>query len=135
MPLMSWSDRLSVNISTVDFQHKKLIDLINRTYDALTVENDREAMGKILEELLDYTMYHFATEEGFFKRYSYPGLDAHKAQHDALTAKVMMLKAGFDGGNESITIEAMSFLQTWLLEHIMKSDKAYEPFLASKGMK
>ena len=36
----------------------------------------------MIEELKDYTVYHFNTEEELFIKYKYPEYDEHKKEHD-----------------------------------------------------
>ena len=35
MPLMTWTDKYSVNIKEVDSQHVKLVDLLNGFHEAM----------------------------------------------------------------------------------------------------
>jgi hemerythrin len=72
MELIKWKDVFSVKVSEVDNQHKKLIGLINQLYDAMRVGKGREVLGSVLTELVNYTIYHFSTEERLFREYGYP---------------------------------------------------------------
>ena len=134
MALMAWNDQLSVNVAQVDSQHKKLVELLNSFHDAMKQGKGKEAMGKTFSELLDYTVYHFGTEEDFFKKYGYPAFAAHKKEHEALTKQAMDLNARFSRGEEVISADTLTFLKNWLRDHIMGSDKKYGPFLNAKGV-
>ncbi len=135
MAFMTWTDKFAVNIAEVDTQHKKLLSLINELFDAMKVGKGRDVVGQVLKELIDYTVYHFGTEEKLFKQYAYPDYFVHKKEHDDLTKKAVALKAEFDSGKPAITIEVMNFLKDWLNIHILQEDKKFGPFLNSKGVK
>lgn len=134
MALITWTENFSVSVQSIDDQHKKLIGLVNDLYDAMRAGKARDVLGKVLAELIDYTVYHFGTEEKLFQKYAYPDYKAHKKEHDDLTKTAVDLKEKFNNGNMMITIEVMNFLKDWLNNHILGTDKKYGPFLSSKGV-
>ncbi len=134
MAFMNWKDDFAVNVKEVDAQHKKLLELLNRLFDAMKVGKGREALGGILKELIDYTVYHFGTEERLFQQYGYPEYAKHKKEHDDLTKQAVELKTAFDAGQKMITIDVMNFLKDWLNVHILQEDKKFGPFLNKKGV-
>jgi len=64
---------LSVNIQSIDEQHKKLVALVNNLNDAMSSGKGQLIMGKILDDLVAYTKTHFATEERLMTTHTYPG--------------------------------------------------------------
>ncbi len=132
--LMTWSDNFSVNVKQVDGQHMKLVDLLNNLHNAMKLGRGKEAMGKTFSELLDYTVYHFGTEEGLFTKYGYPDLLSHKKEHEALTRQALDLSGRFSRGEPVMSIETMTFLKNWLNDHIIGSDKKFGPYLNAKGL-
>lgn len=134
MSYMPWSDDLSVGLESVDEQHRWLVDATNQLHAELVKDTpDRAVMGEIIEGLMDYTMNHFIMEEELFQRHAYPDAAAHKAQHDHFTAQVMDTLVRFEDG-EDVGQETLDFLKNWLINHIMRTDKAYTPFLAAHGV-
>jgi hemerythrin len=134
MNLINWTNDLSVNIRAIDDEHKKLIAMVNELHSAMGSGKGKEAMGKVLAGLVEYTKTHFATEERLMEKHAYAGYLNHKAQHDALTKQVVDLNAKFQEGKTMVTVEVMNFLKDWLAKHILESDKKYSPFLNSKGI-
>lgn len=134
MSLINWNNNLSVNIKEIDGQHKRLVDLINTLHDAMKVGKGPDVMNKIFAELLDYTVYHFGTEEKLFQEYGYPEYSKHKKEHDDLTKQAVELKNKFEANKLAITMDTMDFLQNWLKNHIIGTDKMYTSFLNSKGV-
>ncbi len=134
MPLMTWNDRFSVNVGEVDTQHKKLVELLNNFHDAMKQGKGKEAMASTFSELLDYTSYHFSTEEKLFRTHGYPDYFFHKRQHDELTKQAVELSKRFSEGEPVLSSETMTFLKKWLNDHIIGCDKKFGPFLNAKGV-
>lgn len=134
MAIINWDSSLSVNIGTIDDQHKKLVGMVNSLHDSMKAGKAKDVLGILLNELAAYTDYHFKTEEEYFSKYKYAETAKHKAEHDALRKEVANLKQKFDSGEAVFTIELMYFLKDWLSKHILGSDKQYSSFLNSKGV-
>lgn len=132
---ISWSDELSVGLQEIDEQHKILINLINRLFnEAILHKADKTIISAILEELVQYTIVHFAVEESLFRIFDYPDAETHQVHHDKLKQEVSSFQKKFAGG-AVIDIELMNFLRKWLTHHIMMDDKKYTPFFLEKGLK
>ena len=133
-PFIEWGPAFSVNVKEIDAQHRKLVELVNRLHAAIeTGSAGREGAG-ILNELIDYTIYHFGTEEKYFKEYGYPDSDLHRSIHEDLAKKVMAFKEKFDQGKAMLSYELLRFLKEWLTNHICVTDKKYSSFFNSKGL-
>lgn len=130
-----WSEKYSVNIQEIDNQHKKLIGLVATLDDAMVQGKGKQALEKILGELIQYTKTHFATEERLMKTNGYPEYAEHKDKHDKMTQKVLAVEKDYQAGKMTITHEVMKFLQDWVDKHIMGTDKKYQPFFNAKGVK
>jgi hemerythrin len=135
MPLITWSDTMSVGVARIDKEHQKLIELINLLHAEMSHGKSNQVMGKVLEELIAYTKTHFATEETLFRTHGYPDATAHKNEHDGLTKKVLDVQAEFKAGKTFIGVATLNFLRDWLTQHILKQDMAYKLFFGSKGVK
>ena len=135
MALIKWDDRLKVNVATFDNQHKKLVDLTNELHTAMAQGKGKEVMGKIINELLNYTETHFKTEERYFDLYNYPGALAQKKEHAYFVEKVAEFRDQYQKGQVGMTVGVMDFLSKWLVNHIMGTDKKYSSFFQGKGLK
>ena len=133
--LITWNERLSVKVKAVDEQHQKLVQLLNELHDAMLVGKGQDALGKILDDLLQYTMTHFAFEERLLSTHGYPAFPKHKAMHDALVKQVTEFKERFDKGSIGLSVDMLEFLKSWLVNHIQGVDQAYAPHLHAKGVK
>ncbi|WP_456473297.1 bacteriohemerythrin [Desulfolithobacter sp.] len=131
--IFSWSSGLSVGIETIDNQHKKLIDLINKLYRAVINNENRTVTGEILDQLISYTAEHFQTEERLFDKYGYPETSQHKEIHKKLVNQVVDFQNQFKAGAE-LDMSLLEFLKDWLVKHIMGTDKRYSDFLRQHGV-
>ncbi len=135
MPLINWEESLSVKVLEIDNQHKKLVGLINALHDAMKERKANEALGGIIEELVNYAINHFRTEEDYFDRLGYLKASAHKKEHKDFVNRVAAFKDDFARNKIMLSMEIMEFLKGWLINHIKKIDMAYSDFFVEKGVK
>jgi len=135
MALMAWNDNLSIHVEQVDRQHMKLVELLNTFHEAMKLGKGKDVMAKTFSQLLDYTVYHFGTEEGLFKAHGYPDSLSHKKQHEALTKQALDLSQRFSRGEPVLSAETMTFLKNWLQNHILGTDMKFGAFLSAKGIR
>jgi hemerythrin len=134
MSLISWSSQLSVGVEEIDNQHKKLVQLINGLHDHMLAGDANDIMGKVLDRVIEYTAFHFGTEERLMSEHGYPLSTAHIHEHKKLVATGVDLQTKFKSGKATITMETMNFLRDWLQHHILESDKLLGKHLSSKGV-
>lgn len=126
MPLIEWNNsKMSVGVDEIDTQHKKLVGIINKLHDALKTNSYAEVIKPIFTELIDYTKTHFSAEEEMMERVGFEDLEAHKKQHKKFVTKMLRLKDRCYQGKEEISVELSSFLSSWMIGHILHSDKDY----------
>ena len=135
MAFFNWDDRLNVGINEIDMQHKKLVQMLNELYEAMKAGKANEAVGKILDGMIQYTTSHFATEERYMRQHNFPDFQKHKQEHDTLTQQVLDLQSQFKSGQVALSMKVGNFLKNWLSSHISGTDMKYGPFLQAKGLR
>ncbi len=135
MAMFTWDNRFAVGIAAIDTEHQRLVATLNELFDAMMAGKGNDATSQVLDKLIGYTATHFATEEKLFDQHGYPQTAAHKQEHQELVKQVLAFQADFKAGKSTLSNELMQFLKQWLMTHILGSDKAYVPFLHSKGVK
>lgn len=136
MAFLSWTPDLSVGITEIDNQHKKLFETINHFYEGLANPADnKKAIGELITAVKDYTVYHFKTEESYLEKFHYPETPKQKQLHREFIAKIDDVKSRFDSGKMVISMEITAFLKDWITSHIKLEDMKYRPCLQSNGMK
>lgn len=140
MELFIWDDSLSVNIQSIDDQHKMLLNMINGYYEEIHKIHEgksnttlKELRIDLISKMKEYAIVHFRTEEEYFEKYDYPDFIEHKREHDDFFAKVVDVEKRLEDGRLILTTELTDFLKDWLVDHIVGSDQKYSEFLISKG--
>ncbi len=132
MAFFSWTDKYNTNIKELDEQHKHLFSLVSKLHEAVSEGAEQGTLAEILDELVDYTFYHFRSEENILKKEIYPDYDNHRIQHDKLTGEVVDLQNRFRQGSATISFEILDFLRDWLDKHTLVSDLKYSRFINNK---
>jgi len=130
--LLEWNESICVNIELFDSHHKKLLGLINKLIRSMERGEGRKLLLSILDELVQYTAYHFSAEEKAFDKYGYPEAKAHKEHHRGFVSQAKELQKAMHEGSAVLSNEVLDFLQDWVVDHIMKVDSRYSAFLADK---
>jgi hemerythrin len=120
---MKWSSELEIGIPVVDSQHKRIVDYINQLDVARREHSDRE-VKVVLDELVDYTLSHFAFEESLMEEAGYPFVNAHKKVHQLFERRVAEFQRRSEAG-EDIAKDLLHVLTTWLINHIKGDDQDY----------
>jgi hemerythrin len=135
MALLTWGDKYSVGIETIDKQHKGLFDSLNDLHGAMMKGQGQTLTGPILQQLVKYTRDHFSAEESMMVATKYPQLDQHRTKHRDFTKQVMDFVARFERGEATLTLDLMKFLRDWLTAHIQGEDSKYGPWLTERGVR
>ncbi|MBI5165055.1 MAG: bacteriohemerythrin [Magnetospirillum sp.] len=123
-PVIRWTEAMSVGNPVLDRDHRILIGLVNQMSLPANRE-DREVLEFVLDELLDYTIAHFAREEEHMRRVKFSGGQRHEEIHRALTSQLVAIRADFMTGKGNIGDEVADFVAAWLRNHILEEDRRY----------
>lgn len=135
MPFITWDEKYSVGVTQFDAHHRQLIQIINTLHDAMKAGKGKEVLSVIFKQLLDYTQFHFNSEEMSMEKFAFADMATHKKEHQALVQKASDFYKKYQSGQVAISLDLMNFLNDWLTKHIQGCDKKYGPFFNSKGMK
>lgn len=118
----------------IDGQHKHLFGLLDELRDAMAKGRGRDVASTVALKLETYARTHFALEEELLAAARYPHLATHLGEHAAFTARVRELSQAIRAGAPTATIDTMTFLSAWLVDHVRASDRRYLPFLERAGL-
>ncbi len=133
--LIKYSDYYTVSVEEFNGAHRTIMDYINAVHAAVKADADMAQIRKILVDMAEFTIGHFASEERQFVKHQYPEYDAHKRLHEDLLGKVKSIIDKLGSGEEVNLIDVLKFLRHWLQAHILIVDKKYGPFLNSHGVR
>jgi diguanylate cyclase (GGDEF)-like protein/hemerythrin-like metal-binding protein/PAS domain S-box-containing protein len=124
--IFPWDDNFNTGIELIDTQHRQLVLILNRLATNIAYESSRDKLGTIFDELIDYTLYHFQTEEAIWHKYlpDNPLEIEHQAVHQEFVDTVVHFKAEqYTRSFDEIAEETLGFLARWLASHILESDR------------
>lgn len=123
MGFIQWGADFYTGIPDIDEQHRRLVALANRLAD--TSRSDSEVLAQAFEELRTYVIEHFSLEEKQMvdAQIDPEHLRYHKNAHALFAAKVTELWEAYRRGADGTLDELLGFLKTWILQHILHTDR------------
>ena len=129
-PTFAFTDNYKTGIELIDNEHRRLFEIIDEVntliHEELLFDKYDEIM-RLLSELKDYTEFHFEDEEAYMEQIKYPSLDIQRRAHSAFVERLVGINLteldDMDEHQQDYLMELLSFLQNWLINHILKSDK------------
>ncbi|MBK9160649.1 MAG: bacteriohemerythrin [Nitrosomonadales bacterium] len=124
--IFPWDENFNTGIAIIDEQHERLAQLLNRLSSHVAYKSDNLELDAIFDELADYAVYHFQTEEAIWhEHFGEEQLkDEHLEIHDSFSTTVLRLKNNKDNKPAEVIIaEILSFLTRWLASHILETDR------------
>lgn len=120
-------EEYKIGVEHIDEQHKKLFELADKAYmllkDELAIDKYDKIVG-ILDELKEYTIFHFRSEEEYMQSIGYKRLFTQKIEHDNFIKELEDLDyRGIDANQDESLVKILNLLNDWLVEHILKTDK------------
>ena len=135
MTLLEWKDAYSVGVETLDQDHKRLIDVINRV---AATEERGGSVAWAVHELAEYARVHFRREERMMQSAGYAEFTAHVKEHKAFLEWLRSVGSALSLDAQAqfyLAATIKSHLREWLDEHILRSDMGYKPALAGNARK
>lgn len=124
----------------IDAQHAVLVNILNEASQGASSAAAMERFGHLTDQLLDYAVYHFETEEQLMNahRYSDRAPEAaglHLSEHRGFATRVLSMREEFERDPRRVAGQQLvRFLQDWLVHHIGESDRELGAFLRREAM-
>lgn len=132
---VTFDKSLETGNELIDQQHKELIDRVNKLLESCYMGTEKRTAIQTLNFLLDYTEFHFQAEEKLQEESGYPGIEAHKEQHQTFVKAVRELLDMLEeeeGPTDAFVAAVNKNVGQWLVNHIQGWDKAVAEFVRSK---
>jgi hemerythrin-like metal-binding protein len=130
-----WTEAYSVNIAALDEQHRRLFNTLNELHRALQTGDGVAALKTVLQKLTNYAAEHFAAEEALMAQYDFPGLSTHRDRHEEFRDKLAEFMDAHSAAKAGAPVTVLLYLQDWLKNHLLKTDKQYSNFLNARGVR
>jgi hemerythrin len=115
--LFGWKKEFCVGVPEIDAQRRRLFGMAEELYSALVSGTEEEILSRTFFNLVAFTKAHFATEERHMRVHGSPDYVVHKAQHQELTRKLIMLYLEFEAGNYEVSSQVLGFLHECMEHH------------------
>jgi hemerythrin-like metal-binding protein len=133
MPLIEWTPALSVGVSVLDADHRKLVELINHLHEEHEANRGAQMIGKILDGFRDHLASHLDREEELLRRAGHVELEEHRRSHDMARARFDEI-AATRRDDEEFAGEVLEYMKAWLINHIVCQDLKLREVFQAKGM-
>ncbi len=133
MELTTSNGELSMGVKMLDCDHKVLFETIKELQSAAGSDSDPRRTGSLLRKLADFTLTHFALEEGMMAATKYPGMDLHRLHHQRITEQVAVLASRHNQGDAALDSDSLSLLSQLHVDHVQQDDLHYGLWLNAIG--
>lgn len=122
-----FTEEYLTGIGIIDKEHEELFRIVakaDQMVKSWSMGDEYDGIMDILQELKQYTEWHFTDEEEYMESISYSGLEAQKRAHEAFIAKIEEIHLEDIEENPREYLESLiEFLLGWLINHILHTDK------------
>lgn len=125
-----WTSDLDTGITEIDLENRKIVNYINILSNAKSA-NDREKLGEILDNLLDYVCNHFLFEEHLMQQANYEYRVAHEKVHELFAKRLADFRGRYNEGETPFN-DVIAMLVRWVDEHIRNDDRMYAETVQDK---
>ena len=120
-------EEYKIGVEQIDEQHKKLFELADQAYMLLKDNFSLDKYDKIVDiinELKEYTIFHFRSEEDYMESINYKKLFTQKIEHEKFIKALEEIDLRhIDENQDEGLVKILNYLNEWLTEHILKNDK------------
>lgn len=131
---VNWDEKYSVGIDVIDQQHKQFVFIMDKLSTAIGKLEHKEVMSQILNDLDQYVIYHFGTEEKYFREFNYLGAPEHIRAHHDFVERLKDIREKFAKDQLRLSLELISFMSDWLVNHVAEMDRKYTECFNEHGL-
>ena len=118
---------MTVGELTIDTQHQRLLNQLNKVIDAMIYGASSEEVASAITFFKEYVDDHLAYEEMYMARRGYTYIDEHEKKHQEFRDKYQSFHDKLVSGATpaNLLMELEVYLGEWWTEHILHEDKKY----------
>jgi len=127
-----WVDSYETGNADIDQQHRELLDLVEELECA---ENEsQDALFRVLDHVMDFTVTHFVREENLMAEVDYPAAAQAEMieQHQEFVSYARLRFIEFRDGELVSVMPLQAFLVGWLTLHEFGLDRILADFIRAQ---
>ena len=126
--MLKWDSNYELGHKKIDDQHRIFFGLIAEFQEAIFNGAANDNLLRMLNIIIKYAEFHFASEEEIMTEHQYPAQPQHANLHKILLDEIKDISAQFK--QDKLGTRAVSdFLLNWFLLHISRQDKKLVGFI------
>lgn len=122
MKILKWNKDFITGIDIIDFQHRVLISKLNELYTYINEVGNCICLSQMLDELFEYSIYNFSTEESYFDYFTYKKRENHINEHRIFKEEILNFKKNLKNDKLMIDYDLLIFLTEWAINHMLETD-------------
>jgi diguanylate cyclase (GGDEF)-like protein/hemerythrin-like metal-binding protein len=126
----TWHATHAVGVDEIDEQHMHLAGLVDQLIARLRAGAGHAEIAAAMNEVIDYAILHFASEERLMAEYAIADATEHHQMHRRLIDDIRSLR--LDSNMPDLGL-LLRYLREWLIRHIDGPDKELGRALQAKG--
>jgi len=129
----SWDPSLETGNALIDRQHRELIALVDQL--AVAENESRDEVLRVLDHVMEYTLFHFVAEEDLMVRVDYPAVPQKQMidQHQEFKSYGRLRVLEFRTGELASVLPLKAFLDEWLKGHEFGLDRLLADWIREQG--
>ncbi|MFW6278716.1 MAG: bacteriohemerythrin [Bacillota bacterium] len=137
--MFEWEENFSVGVDKIDRQHQELLRIGGELVDAMKNISqgidEYDHIRRLLQEMSEYTVEHFKSEEMLMAKHDFPGLESHQKQHQLFVGRLEDINLdNLDRNQEKFMMDLLDFIANWVENHILEVDSKYGDYFAQQGI-
>lgn len=135
MKFFYWNKNFEIGIAAIDRQHQRLVNLINDLAASMVEGAQLTDVQALFCDLMEYATEHFHDEEQLLRACTLPQDEKkkHIEAHRGFEKKIQGFIRRPDLLQAQVAEEVLGFLTTWLISHILGSDREIARTLRHEG--
>lgn len=124
--IFPWDENFNTGLPAIDEQHCRLVQMLNELATQFAFDSGQIDLNKVFNGLLDYTAYHFETEEAIWSEYlpdEEIGADHQQAHKIFINQLKELIDKAQSRSSREVAENTLEFLVRWLASHILESDR------------
>jgi hemerythrin-like metal-binding protein len=134
MASLMWNNSCTVGVQAMDDQHGILLDALNELRSALLHGAENRTVRTMLNRVTELMRLHVESEERLLALYEFPGLAAHRAEHQRLLGRLAQFDVRFEQRQAGSVYELVEYLRKWFTSHTGVAGQKYGPWLQKCGV-